>query len=199
MQASENAIAPALDRPSTQPLMRWTIEDYHRLVDSDVLVNRRVELINGQLLEMAPEGAPHSHSVQSGADYLRERLSKKALIRDAHPITLSASEPEPDIAVVMLPRSRYAAKHPHPEDIHLLVEVSQSTLAYDLNTKKQLYAESGIPEYWVADITTKQVYVFRQLQAGIYTEEAVFKSGTIAPLAFPSASVQIDAFWGLES
>ena len=143
MQIQQRAPQVEVDRA----LMRWTVEDYHRLVESGVLSNRRVKLVDGNLVEMAPEGAPHSNTVRSGADYLRDRFSKKALISEAHPVTLATSEPEPDIAVVKLPRSRYANKHPHPEDIHLLIEVSQSTLAYDLNIKKQLYAESGIPEY----------------------------------------------------
>lgn len=196
MQAREKALSAKPNQDLGQTLMRWTIEDYHRLVDAGVLSNRRVELINGNLVEMAPEGAPHSHTTQSGADYLRQCLSGKALVRDAHPITLSTSEPEPDIAVVKLPRSRYKTRHPYPEDILFLVEVSKSTLAYDLNEKKQIYAEVAIPEYWVADVVDQKIYVFRELQAGVYTAEVVFKTGVIKPLAFPDVSVRVNDFLG---
>jgi len=137
MQASEKVVSPAIDSSLAQPLMRWTIEDYQRLVESGILANRRVELIDGNLVEMAPEGAPHSHTLSSGADYLRHHLSGQALIREAHPITLSGSEPEPDIAVVKLPRSQYQNRHPMPEDILFLIEVSNSTLAYDLQLRKK--------------------------------------------------------------
>lgn len=195
MQASEKVVSPALDCSSAQPLMRWTIDDYHRLVDAGVIVNRRVELINGNLVEMAPEGAPHSHTINSGADHLRHHLSSQALIREAHPITLSASEPEPDIAIVKLPRSQYKTRHPFPADIFFLIEVSSSTLAYDLMVKKELYAKVGIREYWVADVVAQQIYVFRQLAADTYEEEIVFKSGNIQPLSFPAVSIRVNAFW----
>ncbi|MGB3766520.1 MAG: Uma2 family endonuclease [Phormidesmis sp.] len=197
MQASEKVVSPAIDSSLAQPLMRWTIEDYHRLAESGILANRRVELIDGNLVEMAPEGAPHSHTLSSGADYLRHHLSGQALIREAHPITLSVSEPEPDIAVVKLPRSQYQNRHPMPEDILFLIEVSNSTLAYDLTTKKETYSEAGILEYWVVDVT-RQIHVFRNLESGVYTEEIVFKSGSIQPLSFPSVAIRVDAFWGVE-
>lgn len=199
MQAQEKPIlAQPNQAASEQMLMRWTIEDYHRLVDSGVLANRQVELINGNLVEMAPEGAPHSSTTRSGADYLRDRLSGKAMISEAHPITLSASEPEPDIAVVKLPRSQYRDRHPFPKDVFFLIEVSNSTLTYDLTTKRDTYAEANIQEYWVVDVVTCQIHVFRNLEQGVYTEETIFKTGSIKPLSFPAVAIRVDAFWGVE-
>ncbi len=196
MQAQKKTISAKTNQLSDRPLMRWTVEDYHRLVNAGVLADRQVELINGNLVEMAPEGAQHSNTTRSGADYLRDRLSGKAIISEAHPITLSTSEPEPDIAVVKLPRSQYKTRHPLPADIFFLIEVSNSTLAYDLTVKKELYANAGIPEYWVADIVARQIYVFRQLKVGAYTEEVIYKTGAINPVAFPAIAINVDALLG---
>ncbi|MGH2412945.1 MAG: Uma2 family endonuclease, partial [Microcystaceae cyanobacterium] len=85
-----------------QTLAKWTVEDYHRMIEAGVLADRRVELIAGEIVEMAPEGPLHKYVTDTSAEYLRSLLQGKAKIYEAHPITLPDSEPEPDIAVVRL-------------------------------------------------------------------------------------------------
>jgi Uma2 family endonuclease len=171
---------------------KWSIEEWHDLVNSGVLAGKRVELLEGEIIEMSPEGIPHSYTQQSVSDYLREILQGKAYIRNAHPITLDNSEPEPDIAIVCLPHTIYARHHPYPEDIYWLIEVSSESLTKDLQQKTITYARNGIPEYWVIDLKNNKLIVHTQPQASNYAQIVEYKAGTVSPLAFPQIAIVLD-------
>jgi Uma2 family endonuclease len=173
-------------------LAKWTIEEYHQMIEAGILQNRRVELLAGEIIEMPPEGPLHAFYGEEFADYLRNRLAAKALIREARPITLTNSEPEPDIAVVQPPRDNYRNRHPYPEDIFLVIEVSHSTLAKDLEIKRKTYAQAGIIEYWIIDVQNKQLIVFRYPNNDDYSFKQEIKQGNIAMLAFPEVEVTVD-------
>ena len=126
---SHNSVDDEYSKPM-KTLASWSVEDYHRMIKAGILGDRRVELLEGEIVEMSPEGPTHAFYGEEIADYLRSCLGEKALVREARPITLSDSEPEPDIAVVKPPRIRYRDRHPGPDDILLLIEISQSTQAY---------------------------------------------------------------------
>lgn len=114
---------------------KWTIEDYHRMIAAGILANRQVELLNGEIIEMAPEGTPHAAYSQEAGDYLRSILGHRAKVREAKPITLlnSASEPEPDIAIVAPhPIEVYLQHHSYPDAIFWLIEFSDSMLLLEL-------------------------------------------------------------------
>ncbi len=174
---------------------RWSIEDYHRMIEAGILSDRKVELLDGYILQMSPEGPLHRSRNERLANYLRQRLGDKAWIREAAPITLQFSEPEPDIAVVDLPCDRYEIHHPYPEDIFWLIEISNSTLSRDLTEKKQIYAEANIPEYWVVAIKDREVYVFRQPVNGDYQYQEKLTTGSLTPLSFPEISISLDSLW----
>jgi Uma2 family endonuclease len=173
-------------------LAKWTIEEYHQMIEAGILQNHRVELLAGEIIEMPPEEPLHAFYGEELADYLRYRLAGKALIREAHPITLTNSEPEPDITVVQPPRDNYRNRHPYPEDIFLVIEVSHSTLAKDLEIKRKTYAQAGIPEYWIIDVQNKQLIVFRSPNNGDYLSKQEIKQGNVAMLAFPEVEVTVN-------
>ncbi|NEQ95688.1 MAG: Uma2 family endonuclease [Cyanothece sp. SIO2G6] len=172
-------------------LTKWSVADYHQMRDRGILDHHHCELIDGAILDMAPEGEFHRFINDRGAEYLRQVLRGKAKIFEAHPITLANSEPEPDIAIVRLPDTRYIKHHPYPEDIYWLIEVADTTLSYDLETKRQLYANAGILEYWVVDVTKRQLWVFRDLRGGDYAEQLTVSDGMIYPIAFPEVAIAI--------
>ena len=126
---------------------KWSIEEWHELVDSGVLEGKPVEFLEGEIIEVSPEGVEHSYTNSSVVKYLRNILSNLAEVRESHPITLDNSEPEPDIAIVRLPESIYRNHHPYPQDVYWLVEISNKTLKKDLEQKLVTYARNGIPEY----------------------------------------------------
>ena len=95
-------------------VFKWSIVDWHELVESGVLANRRVELLEGEIIEMSSEGPIHSSTNYSVVRYLEELLQDKAVVREAHPITLDNSEPESNIAVVAAPDTNYFPRHPYP-------------------------------------------------------------------------------------
>ncbi|MBE9099513.1 Uma2 family endonuclease [Vacuolonema iberomarrocanum] len=172
---------------------KWTIEDYHRIIDSGILEGRAVELINGDILEMSPEGEPHAYSSDEAGEYLMYLLGDRAKVRQAKPITLpqSNSEPEPDIALVQRLGRDYRQHHPYPENIFWLIEYSDSSLTKDLNVKTQVYAAAGIPEYWVVDLTKMALVVWRSPSATGYKSQEKQSSGTINPLAFPDIGIEV--------
>ena len=173
-------------------LAKWTVDEYHRMIDTGILQQRQVELLKGEIVEMTPEAPPHAFYGEEMADYLRSCLSNRALIKEARPITLIDSEPEPDIAVVKLPRTRYRERHPYAEDIYWVIEVSNSSLTKDLELKKQIYAEAGIQEYWVINLKAKQLIVFRSPQGDDYLSQQEIIKGEISPLAFPDIKVSVN-------
>lgn len=177
---------------------KWTLDDYHRMIEVGLLNERRVELLNGDIVDMAPEGPEHAQLNTDTADYLRELLGNRALVRDAKPITLpeNNSEPEPDLAIVQPLRAIYRTHHPYPENIFWLIEYANTTLSKDLETKRKTYAASEIQEYWVVDLKHRRLKVFREPVDYNYASESTFTTGEISPLAFPDIRVSVQRLLG---
>lgn len=174
-----------------QTLAKWSVADYQRMRDSGILDRRRCELIHGEIWETAPEGEFHRFVNHRGVSYLRDIMKGKAEVFEAHPITLTDSEPQPDIAIVQQPDTRYLKHHPYPDDVYWLVEIADTTLTYDLETKRKLYASAGITEYWVINVTKQQMTVFRDLQDNDFSNQATISDGVIYPIAFPNIAIEV--------
>ncbi len=174
-------------------LAKWTINDYHHMIESGILDDRRVELLKGEIIEMAPEKEPHAYCSSEAGEYLAELLGERAKIRYSKPITLpDHSEPEPDIAIVERLGREYLSHHPYPENVFWLIEYSNSSLSKDLEIKSKIYAEVGIREYWVVNLKRSWLIVFRDPQDGEYLSRTTLTTGIIQPLAFPEIEILID-------
>ena len=170
-------------------LVKWTISDYHKMIQSDILTGRNCELINGEIIEMSPELPQHYNTAKRSVSYLENLLKEKADVRFNGPITLANSEPEPDIAIVKLPESKYNQHHPYPDDIFWLIEVANTSLSKDLSIKKNIYAEAQIAEYWIINLQTQELMVFRQPDNGDYLVSIKWQASIINPLAFPEIEI----------
>ena len=173
-------------------LAKWSVDDYHRMVEAGILCDRRVELLAGDIVEMSPETPRHYNTAKRGSKYLADLLAGSAEVRFNGPITLLDSEPEPDIAIVRPPESTYDDRHPGPDDIFWIVEVSKTSLKKDLDTKAAIYANAKLPEYWVLNLFAKKLIVLRDPQNGQYTIEQTIEVGTVAPLAFPNIQISVE-------
>jgi Uma2 family endonuclease len=153
----------------------------------------RLELLDGVIVEMAPICSRHALCVATLSDWFTTRLRKNALVWAQNPVRLSdTSEPEPDIAIVRRRPERYRIAHPEPEDVSLIIEVSDTTLTMDRRIKVPLYAAAGIPEVWIVNLTASQVEVFRTPGSPGYAETRAYeKTSTISPLAFPNARLPL--------
>ena len=174
---------------------RFTVDEFYRMVDAGIFMeDDPVELIEGEIIEMSPEGSPHAACITDQAEILQERLRGRAIIRVQHPIHLGDnSEPEPDIAVVRLRDDRYRSGHPRPEDVLLAIEVAHSTLAFDRETKIPNYGRNGIPESRLWDLLGRCVHVFRDPGPDGYATVATYRgSDVLSPLAFPEVEVRVD-------
>ena len=177
----------------TVTIAKWTIDEYHSMIEAGLLDNRQVELLKGKIVEMSPEGEAHAYFSSEAEDYLRTLLGNRATICSGKPITLpDDSEPEPDIAIVQRLGREYLAHHPYPENIFWLIEYSNSSLDKDLNVKTQIYAAVGIQEYWVVNLKKRQLIVFRDPEETEYATKSTLSKGIINPLAFPVA-VEVNA------
>ena len=178
----------------TLTLAKWTIDEYHLMIEAGLLDNRRVELIKGEIVEMSPEGEAHAYFSSEAEEYLRVLLSDRATVRSGKPITLpDDSEPEPDLAIVQKLGREYLAHHPYPENIFWLIEYSNSSLKKDLEIKTQLYAQVGITEYWVVNLRKRQLVVFTEPQDGEYATKSTYSQGTVYPTAFPELAVAVNS------
>jgi len=162
---------------------RFTVDEYHRMIDSGILTeNDEVELLDGCIVPKMPRNPPHDAAVDQRNDALRARLPAGWRVRVQSAITLGVSEPEPDLAVVSGPANRYAARHPGPADIALLVEVGNSTLGHDREVKGRLYAQAGIAVYWVVNLIDMQVEVYTDPAATGYRTRVDYRAGQEMPL-----------------
>ena len=175
--------------------VKWSLDDYHRMIEAGILGDRRAELLWGEIVEMAPEGKPHAHLSSSAGDYIREQLAGRAKVREEKPITLpDDSEPEPDIAVVQDLGDEYLMHHPYADNIFWLVEYADASLKKDLEVKSQLYAEAGILDYWVVNLKTMELVVFTELDTGSYQQQQTFTEGWVSPAAFAEVRFAVNQF-----
>jgi Uma2 family endonuclease len=173
-------------------IAKWSIDQYHELIAAGILADRQVELLEGDIVEMPPEGMPHAVYCGRTVEYFRDLLRHRATVREAHPITLpNNSEPEPDVAIVRPPDTQYLEHHPYPSDIFWLIEYADSTLAKDLQTKQRIYAQAGILEYWVVNLPAAELIVFRGVGKDGYETKTTLISGAIAPSAFPDVQIEV--------
>ena len=146
-----------------RPARRWTRAEYDRIVEAGILGPAdKVELIEGEILVVSPEGPRHVAAIGELADALRGSFGSGFWIRLGNPVALDdESEPEPDLLVVPGEPRDFRDHHPGVADAALVVEVSQSSIAFDLGRKLRLYARAGVPEYWVLDLVHGCVHVHR--------------------------------------
>ncbi|HEY0384135.1 MAG TPA: Uma2 family endonuclease [Candidatus Elarobacter sp.] len=154
----------------------------------------RVELLDGQLIEMPPGGPPHAYSVRRVTTYFYTRFAGRASVSVQAPMTLDEwSEPEPDVMLSALPEERYAVAHPAPADVLLVVEIAASSLRYDAGKKLRAYARCGVREYWIVDLEHEHVDVYREPRGDRYRKHHRAGRGKpIAPLAFPDDSIDVN-------
>ncbi|KAB8332666.1 Uma2 family endonuclease [Scytonema tolypothrichoides VB-61278] len=151
---------------------RFTIEEYHRLIEIGFLTETdKIELIRGEFIQKTPKGTPHIFCTTRLYRQLNRLLGDQAVIRGQDPIILSnQSEPEPDVVIARGTDEDYLPHHPYPEDILLVIEISDSTLTYDQTTKLILYAEAGISDYWIVNLQARQLERYSQPYQNIQGE-----------------------------
>jgi Uma2 family endonuclease len=184
-------------RSKTPTVHRLTVKDVVRLERAGSLhPEARYELIDGEIIDMPPIEAPHGESTDSLAELLIKALTPRYRIRSQSAIRLDAySAPQPDIAILKRREGGYGKALPTAADIFLIIEVSDTTLRYDLKKKRDLYARAAIPEYWVLDVKGRALHVFSQPTAGSYaqhrtlTADEVVTCGTVAELSLRVAAM----------
>jgi Uma2 family endonuclease len=172
---------------------RFTVKDYHRMAEADVFEpDDRVELVDGEVFEMAPIGSRHAATVRRLTAALRSGISDRAMLGVQDPVQVGdRSEPQPDVTLLRRRPDFYADHHPMPPDVLLVVEVADTSLRHDLLRKAPMYLAGGVPEVWVVDLVAGVVHVMR---AEARTELRAGES--ISPLAFPDVVIEVAAILG---
>lgn len=183
-----------------QPLTawHWKRSEYEQLVDLGLFHDKPIELIGGQLMVAEPQGSYHANAISVAEDALRAILPRGWLVRSQMPVALDEeSEPEPDVTVVQ--GSRADLWNAHPARLSLVVEVAESSLAFDRDEKGSLYARAGIADYWIVNLVDHAVEVYRDpvpdaaaLYGWRYRSLMVVRPpDSVALLAIPSARVTV--------
>jgi Uma2 family endonuclease len=181
-------------RPETAPnRIRWTRQQCDAIRDAGILTDH-YELIDGEIISKMGQKPPHSYVITAlltwltrlfGADCLRIQSTLRITDPEGN-----YNEPEPDVAVTIQPYTAYSARHPGPADLLLLIEVSDTTLRFDLTTKAALYAGAGIRDYWVVDVIGRRILVHRNpTDAGYQNITAFTENETVATLAHPNTTI----------
>jgi Uma2 family endonuclease len=176
----------------------WTRDEFYQLGEFGLFKDKRIELIEGQVIETSPLGALHMTYVTVIGDILRELFGVGYFIRTQGPLDLGEiAQPQPDIAVIAGKATDY--RNVHPTTAVLVIEVAESSLTYDRTVKTSLYAKAGLAEYWIVNLIDNQLEIYRQPQAErtaqfgfSYGQKQVFKvGGVVSPLARPDAQIAV--------
>jgi len=174
---------------------RFTVDEYYKLVEIGVLKeDERVELIEGQILELEPQSPRHASCVDRFNHHLQIKLDHRAILSVHNPVRFDQfNEPEPDAMLLKWQDDFYASGHPGSGDVLLLIEVSDNTLRYDRDVKLPIYARVGIPEVWIIDLHSGQLEVFTLPSSEGYTSSRILNSGdSVSPSAFADISLAVD-------
>jgi len=179
---------------------RLTVHDFHRMGEVGILpVEGRLELIEGQIIAMAPIGSRHAAIVKQLNTSFVRAAGGRFIVSVQDPIILGEhSEPEPDLALIQPREDFYALALPRADEVLLIVEVADTTLRYDREIKIPLYARNGIPEVWLIDVEGQTLTVFETPAVGRYRDEhRVQPSGALTPKALPGVEVDLSRLFGM--
>lgn len=172
------------------------IHEWHRMGEAGVFSeNNHIELIDGEILDMAPIGSNHAGHLKRVTNQLYSLLFGQVIISVQDPVQLSIySEPEPDLMLLKPNADFYSTRHPNADDVLLLIEVSDSTLAFDQNQKLQLYARHNIPEYWIVNLIDNCLEVYRKPYGESYEQKTTLRTGDNITLSqLPDMSISVSA------
>lgn len=173
---------------------RLSVGDFHRMGEVGILdPNVRCELIDGEIIDMAPIGSLHAGTVRMLSRLLGRSVGNLAVIAIQDPVVLDEhSEPEPDIALLKPRADFYKSAHPRAEDVLLIVEVADTSLRFDRETKVPLYARNGISEVWLVDLQSLRVEVFQEPRPEGYAKSRIHELTTpLAPAALPECTIDV--------
>jgi Uma2 family endonuclease len=173
---------------------RFSVMDYHRMAETGVLrPDARVELLDGKIIDMSPIGPFHGGLVKRLSRLFNLKAKGRWTVSTQDPVRLDDhSEPEPDVMLLKPAADDYTSRHPQPEDVFLLIEVSDTTLEYDRVEKLPAYGRAGVAEVWIVNLNEAVVEVYREPHFTSYGSKTVFRSGDQAvPQAFPDAVVDV--------
>lgn len=179
------------------PRKHWSREECQALEASGVLEGERLELIDGELIDKMGKKRPHTIVLTLVVSWLRrvfgeEFVNQEATV-DVAPEDNPTNEPEPDAIVLRRPHWEYRTGNPRPADIHLLVEISDTTLGFDLTKKAELYARASIGDYWVFDLSKERLIVHRDPSNGQYQSVLEYlRQESVSPLALPAAVFRVE-------
>ncbi len=174
----------------------FTVDDYHRMLEGGILTeDDRVELICGEIVAMAPIGSKHWAIVNRLTRQLVLKLAGRSLVSIQSSLRLSeTSEPEPDVAVFRPKEDDYYSALPTPMDAYLVIEVADTTAAYDRDTKMPLYGKAGISEAWLVDLVSRRIEIYTEPTPNGYTHlRYAYPGDTVAPFAFPDVTLDVDS------
>jgi Uma2 family endonuclease len=175
---------------------RWTVEEYHRLASAGLFApEARVELIDGVIYDMRPIGPFHAGVTAALNEFFAGLSNGRWLVWPQNPLKLDDhSEPVPDITLLKRIPDIYKKRHPTAEDVILIIEVADSTVSHDRGKKLPAYAKAGIPEFWLVNLSTRKLEVYRKPHYLGYDEHQVYAPGeSVSPAAFPDAAVDVEA------
>lgn len=186
-----------LSRHPETPRRLLTVEEYHRMGEVGILTeDDRVELIEGELVAMAPIGSEHVAATNALTRQLVMAVGDRGIVSVGNPVRLTQhTEPQPDFTVLKQ-RAGYRTTLPRPEDTMLAVEVANTSLAYDRNVKLALYARGGIPEVWIVNLATEQVEVYRRPAGDRYAElSRISRPDMLTIEALPDTRIPVAAIF----
>ncbi len=176
---------------------QFTVEEYYQLSELGMLGDGKTELIDGDIIYMAPMGTRHAGYIGRLLKIFFKALGDRVLITAQTPVRLNGRlQPEPDLSILKPRRDDYIKSPPQTQDIYLLIEVSDTTIDNDRNVKSVVYARAGIIELWIIDIEAQLVEVYRNPNTNGYESIQQFRSGeSISPLSFPDIVISVDAIF----
>ena len=171
-----------------------TLDEWRKIGEANIYPpNSRIELINGEILDMAPIGFGHAGHVTRLMNLFAPYITNKALMTAQNPLQLGdLSEPEPDFMLMKLDNASYTTRHPNPDDVLLLIEVADRSLRFDQTEKLRLYALHNIPEYWILNLNNSSLEVYRKPNGETYAEKTTLGSGDHISLSqLPGLSIHV--------
>ncbi len=178
---------------------RFTVEEYHRMAEAGVFhEDDRVELIDGQVVEMTPIGPRHARCVDDLTRLLTAVTGEAAIVRVQNPVVVGRhAEPYPDVSLLRPRPDRYGQEHPQPPDVLLIIEVADTTLRYDRETKVPLYAQAGISEVWLVNLPADSIEVYREPRGEGYTDVHTAQRGErLTPVQLRAVTLRVDDILG---